>query len=200
MEPSGEKRGIRSGPSVSGASPPEASCLSQIRGLPSRLEVKAIIRPSGEALGSLSRPETVSTRTRAGSVTSGRRSAVESAKPATAPSIAKTAAASQPIRRRGAALPSAASAAHGPLPVVVELSMANARSRADWKRRSGIFSRQRRTTRSRAGVTAPADGSNSAGSSRRMAVMVSGAVSRWKARCPWSISKSTQPSEKMSER
>jgi hypothetical protein len=61
-------------------------------------------------------------------------------------------------------------------------SSANAMSLADWNLCSGLFSRQWRTTRSRAaGMGRPvADGSG--GSSRRTAVIVSAAVSRWNAR------------------
>jgi hypothetical protein len=51
LEPSGAKRGRRSGPAVSGASPPPTSCLTQMRDVPSRHEVNATSRPSGEAAG-----------------------------------------------------------------------------------------------------------------------------------------------------
>ncbi len=77
------------------------------------------------------------------------------------------------------------------------LASANARSPADWKRSAGCFSRQRSTTRASPG----GHGSGSApGSSRRIAVIVSAAVSLWNARLPVSISCTTQPREKMSER
>ena len=52
-------------------------------------------------------------------------------------------------------------------------SSANARSRADWKRSSGRFSRQRRTIRSTPGATTTPDRSGSGGSSFRIAVIVS---------------------------
>ena len=57
-EPSGEKRGNpSSGPLVSATSSPPGYCLSQIVVRPSRVEAKAMRRPSGEAEGSKSRPE-----------------------------------------------------------------------------------------------------------------------------------------------
>ena len=85
--------------------------------------------------------------------------------------------------------------------VVPEIaSSAKARSLADWKRCSGAFSRQRRTMRSSAGATARPDSPSSAGSSLRMAVMVSAEVPRWKARSPASISYRMAPNAKMSER
>ena len=60
VAPSGENRGrLSSGPSVSATSVPVASCLSQIRPLPSRSDRKAIERPSGEAAGEKSWPEYV---------------------------------------------------------------------------------------------------------------------------------------------
>ena len=49
-------------------------------------------------------------------------------------------------------------------------SRLRATSRADWKRSSGRFSRQRRTTRSRATETRPSIAGSSGGSSRRIAV------------------------------
>ena len=76
----------------------------------------------------------------------------------------------------------------------------NARSCAEWKRSSGFFSRQWRTTRSRPGATFLFVAERSGGSSRRIADMVSAAVSRWNARDPDSISYSTAPNAKMSER
>ena len=79
-------------------------------------------------------------------------------------------------------------------------SRAKAMSWVDWKRSSGRFSRQRLTIRSRAGGTPPVLSAISGGSSWRMDVIVSAAVSPWNARRRASISYSTQPKEKMSDR
>ena len=63
---------------------------------------------------------------------------------------------------------------------------ANARSRADWNRSSGLFSRLCRTiSESSAGTPRPAD---RGGSVCRTAIIVSTAFSPWKARTPVSIS------------
>src|SRR5258706_13029773 len=56
---SGVKRGAASGPSVRAISDPSASCFSQMRAMPSRLEVNAQRRPSDESAGLPSRPEDV---------------------------------------------------------------------------------------------------------------------------------------------
>jgi hypothetical protein len=53
------KRGARSGPWVSAISDPSASCLSQTRDTPSRLEANAQSRPSGEIAGAPSCPDDV---------------------------------------------------------------------------------------------------------------------------------------------
>src|SRR2546427_10404047 len=63
LEPSGEKRGKSSGPSVRAASSRVMICCSQIRGLPSRAEVKATVWPSIETAGEVSWPEKVKDRT-----------------------------------------------------------------------------------------------------------------------------------------
>src|SRR5579884_4334296 len=55
--PSGEKRGLSSGPDVRATSPPPSNCLSQILGVPSRSEENARMRPSGDTAGEKSRPE-----------------------------------------------------------------------------------------------------------------------------------------------
>jgi len=78
-----------------------------------------------------------------------------------------------------------ATAAEPVVPVAV--SRAKARSRADWNRFSGFFSRQCRSTGTRAAASAPID-EGSRGSSLRIAVIVSAAVSRANARLPVSIS------------
>ena len=64
----------------------------------------------------------------------------------------------------------------------------NARSCAEWNLSSGFFSRQWRITRSSPGCTFLFVAERSGGSSRRIADMVSAAVSRWNAREPDSIS------------
>jgi len=77
---------------------------------------------------------------------------------------------------------------------------ANATSRADWKRFSRSFSRQCRTTLSRAGDTFRPDSESSGGSSRMTAAIVSLAVSRLNALRPVRSSYRIAPKEKMSER
>jgi hypothetical protein len=72
---------------------------------------------------------------------------------------------------------------------------ANARSRADWKRSSGLFSRHLRMIR----VWGPDDAGNS-GVSLRIAAEVSAGVRAAKARRPVAISYRTQPNAKMSLR
>jgi hypothetical protein len=67
-------------------------------------------------------------------------------------------------------------------------SSAKATSRADWKRSSRRFSRQRLTMRSRTGWTAPLALVNSGGSSFRIAVIVSAHVLAWNALRPQTIS------------
>ena len=73
-------------------------------------------------------------------------------------------------------------------------------SRADWKRSPGFFSRQCRTMRCSAGDGPEPLVAISGGSSFRIAAMLSAAVSRPNACRPVSISYSTAPKEKMSER
>ena len=74
-------------------------------------------------------------------------------------------------------------------PVVPEsASMSNARSCAEWNRCSGFFSRQWRTMRSMPGETFWLVMERSAGSSLRIAAIVSPAESAWNARLPESIS------------
>src|ERR1700683_370047 len=67
-------------------------------------------------------------------------------------------------------------------------SSAKPRSRADWKRSSGFFSRQRRTSLSIEEEALGSEAEISGGSSLRMADMVSTAESPWKARWPVIIS------------
>ncbi len=68
-------------------------------------------------------------------------------------------------------------------------SRANDKSRADWNRSLGCFSRQRRTMRSSAGgVGWPATSVSSGGSLDSTAVIVSAGVAPLKARCPVHIS------------
>src|SRR5207248_7660273 len=64
------------------------------------------------------------------------------------------------------------------------VSRLKARSRADWKRRSRDFSRQRRTSRSRAGGMFGSVSVRSGGSSLRIALSVSIDESRLNARVP----------------
>src|SRR6266705_551880 len=79
-------------------------------------------------------------------------------------------------------------------------SRAKARSCADLNRSSGFFSRQCRTTRSSPGERLRLVSANSGGSSFTIAFIVSAADSLWNARFPVSISYSTAPKLKMSER
>src|SRR5579863_8676961 len=67
-------------------------------------------------------------------------------------------------------------------------SIAKAKSEADWKRCSAFFSRQRWTTRCRAGGTAGTSCERVVGSSFRIALMVSAGVDLRNARWPVSIS------------
>ena len=104
-------------------------------------------------------------------------------------------------RRIGRASPVIAGADEVDVEVVDSASSANATSLALWNRSSACFSRQWCTMRTSPGGAAAAGGeTNSDGSSRRIAVIVSAAVPAWKARRPDTISYSTQPNEKMSER
>ena len=100
------------------------------------------------------------------------------------------------VRRGAAAVARAAFVASVPESAL----NANDKSRADWKRCSGLFSRHRRTIRSSAGETRCAGSDSSGGSSFKTAVIVSTAVSRRNARVPESISYSTAPNAKMSAR
>src|SRR5579862_1891016 len=76
----------------------------------------------------------------------------------------------------------------GAVPESDKASRAKARSEAEWKRCSGLFSRHRCTIFWRAGgvpgTICEADG----GSSFRMALIVSGEVGLWNARSPVNIS------------
>ena len=79
-------------------------------------------------------------------------------------------------------------------------SSANPTSRADWKRSSGSFSRQRRTTASKPVGTGPAGELIGGGSEFRMAERVSTVVAPRKARRPASISYRIAPNANTSER
>ena len=68
------------------------------------------------------------------------------------------------------------------------VSRSKARSRADWKRPSGCFSKQWRTIRPSAGVMFGADSLMSFGSSFRIAFMISTELSPVNGRLPESIS------------
>jgi len=67
-------------------------------------------------------------------------------------------------------------------------SRSYAMSRADWKRSSGLFSRQCETSRSSAGATLRAVSARGGGSSFRIALRTSAEESPRKARRPESIS------------
>src|SRR5215467_8618351 len=79
-------------------------------------------------------------------------------------------------------------------------SRTNQRSEVDWKRRSALFSKHRRTIRSSDGLMFGFDSVRSSGSSLRIADIVSAMLSRRKARRPQIISWRIAPNEKMSER
>src|SRR5262249_53702586 len=81
-----------------------------------------------------------------------------------------------------------ANAPLGALPVSDNASKAKAKSEAEWKRCSGLFSRQRCTTRCSAGGIAVTICDNVGGSSLRTALIVSDDVGFWNARLPVSIS------------
>jgi hypothetical protein len=96
---------------------------------------------------------------------------------------------------------SAGSSASGIRPVADDrASSAKATSLALWKRSSGSFSRQRRAIRSSAGGSGPTGETSSGGSSLRIAARVSARVGRRNGGRPESISNSTAPSAKMSDR
>ena len=82
----------------------------------------------------------------------------------------------------------------------VKPSTAKDKSSADWKRCAGFFSRQRCTTLCKGRGVAGASCAIGAGSSFRMAVMVSAAVGLRKARVPVSISYRTAPRANRSAR
>src|SRR5436190_19351230 len=73
-------------------------------------------------------------------------------------------------------------------PSIATASSANARSRADWKRWRGSFSRHRRINELIAAGIPPGALDGSGGSWLRMAFIVSAGVAPWKARWPVSIS------------
>ena len=99
-----------------------------------------------------------------------------------------TAAAAIPIRPRRGGAGIASILTDDDAPVFDTASSAKARSRAEWKRSSRFFSRQRRTMRSNAGEAPLAAATISGGSSRRIALIVSTAVLPLKARFPENIS------------
>ncbi len=192
--PSGEKRGTASTPSVTATSSPLRICRSQTRDWPSpRSEVKATSLPSGEAVGHESFPECVSTRSRVGGCC--RRAATQappsppSSRPR--PSAAAIAPRATGLARRGGG---GATIAVGPVPLpsVASSSRSKARSRALWKRSSGAFSRQWRTSRANAGgrrrPLLELESSSPCGSSRSTATTVSASEPRWNGRSPLSIS------------
>ena len=122
-----------------------------------------------------------------------------------AATAARPAASSHAARSRHAVVAGAGTAsvcrlaAARPVPSVIA-SRANARSRADWNRCSGAFSRQRRIRRSRAGGVVPSGVTSSAGSRDSTALMASALVAAANGRVPLSISNSIAPSAKMSAR
>ncbi len=191
--PSGEKRGKSSGPVVRGASPSPLTCFSQTRGWPSRSEVNAIVRPSGDTAGEESRPEKLIQRKTAAPFAGGgcRRAQAAIAPPAsTAPARTRPTLSIHRLVPRAGASSDAASASVDRLRVdEVEIaSRAMPRSWAVRKRSSGRFSRQRRTMRSSAGETVREDSKRLGGSSLRIALRVSTGLSPRKARLPVSIS------------
>src|SRR6266545_5789535 len=80
---------------------------------------------------------------------------------------------------------------------VDKASRAKPRSRADWKRRSGFFSRQRRTIFSSAGETFAFISPSSGGSSFKIALITSATEAPLKARRPLIISYRIIPKLKM---
>ena len=153
--------------------------------LPPTVRVNATEAPSGEIAGSDSTPASSVIWWNASGSEGADAAPGASARPAKNAAAASTNAPAMSAigRRRGVAREAIASAATRPLaPLSVDVPdsacSANARSRADWKRSSGCFSRQWRMTGSiAAGDEAPSR-VTSGGSSRRMAVIVSAAVSR----------------------
>ncbi len=190
--PSGEKRGKSSGPVVSAASPSPVTCFSQMQGWPSRSEVNAIVRPSGETAGEESRPEKLIQRKTAAPFASGGCVLSQASIPPPARAAPASRKPSLSRRRpRAAGRPSAAaivSALRLRVDAVEIASSAMPRSCAVRKRSSGRFSRHRRTMRSSAGETFCVDSKRLGGSSFRIALSVSTGLSPRKARLPVSIS------------
>jgi hypothetical protein len=150
--------------------------------------VKATSRPSGAAVGSVSVPEKVRRLVFAGTgEPAGRRPATPMA-PTTTPASSKA----RPRHFRSIDIgPRDASARVGRLLTAIDplaVLRSNARSRADWKRSSGRFSRQWAMMGASPGAAAVTVGGSSGTSSRRIAVIVSAAVSRFQARVPVAIS------------
>ena len=115
----------------------------------------------------------------------------------TAAAATSAAVTNQRVQPRDAGAVAGAAAGTGPLMDAAPLRdvpdpdsdpSANATSRAVWNRSAGFFSRQWRMMRSSAGEMSARVPVSSGGSSLRTAVIVSAAVSRWKARWPETIS------------
>jgi hypothetical protein len=173
---------------------------TKMRWRPSTFRTYATVSPSGESAGERSTPGSDVTRSKkregADVVVRPRRPA---RKPATRRARETATSAADRTQRRGCSASAIAGCTADVRVVesVARLARANARSPADWKRSAGAFSRHRSTTRASAGGHASG---RAPASSRSVAVIVSAAVSRWNGRFPVSISWTTQPSEKMSER
>src|SRR5687767_1080156 len=158
--------------------------------LPFTRTTYATVPPSGESVGDFSSPASSLTRVKWLHGASG---ATDAPLVSHAVAAAMTATAAMLHGNQGTVAPRAGKPAVTAAVVEAEdpvdsVSRAKARSLADWKRRSGVFSRQRRTIRSREGEIAIAVVSRSGGSLVRIAVIVSAAVSPLKARTPLSIS------------
>src|SRR6476646_995094 len=158
--------------------------------------------PSGESVGLVSTPPASVTRVKcchggSASVADGLENQMATAANTDAAAIAHG---NQAMRRETSTAGGLCTAAALDVDVVDNVSSANARSVADWNRRSGFFSRQRRTIRSTPGEIESFVVSSSGGSFVRIAVIVSAAVSALNARSPPSISYNTAPNAKMSVR
>src|SRR5918993_3567678 len=147
--------------------------------LPFTRTTYATVAPSGESVGDFSSPASSLTRVKWLHGASGA-TGVPRVSHAVAAATTATAAmlhGNQAIVARRVGKPALTAAVVEDEEPADRVSSAKARSLADWKRRSGVFSRQRRTIRSREGEIATALVSRSGGSLVRIAVIVSAAVS-----------------------
>jgi len=182
-----------------GTSLPLASCLSQIRGMPSRFEVKATSSPSGEAVGDQSLPLKVRVDSRMGD---GPSAGDASQSLAANPIIARSPTTPSHRGRPRMGLPVNPAVSGVVMTVSVPLSTSSRTMRASamsCRRWRAFLLRQRCSNMMTEGCKSSGRRSQS-GSVLRMAARVSERVSPGKAGRPVSISNKTQPKAQMSVR